>query len=121
MHEAGVYLQAKVDAAKVRLSRDAALVITGADVHIKSLDVDGALVIDVAPGASLVIDGLKVQNKGWKWQALNPNKPMTEEQMIRSACLPHHPSWLNSCQSVCQHGDACGSIYPVLLCDHRQA
>ncbi|BDA43416.1 UDP-sugar pyrophosphorylase [Coccomyxa sp. Obi] len=76
-------LEAKVDAGKVRLSKDAALVINGADVHIKSLDLDGALVIDTAPGASLVIDGLKVQNKGWKWQALNPNKPMTEEQMIR--------------------------------------
>ncbi|CAL8468610.1 g8150 [Coccomyxa elongata] len=76
-------LEAKVDAEKVRLSKDAALVINGADVHIKSLDLDGALVIDTAPEASLVIDGLKVQNKGWKWQALNPNKPMTEEQMIR--------------------------------------
>lgn len=33
--------------------------------------------------AKLVVDGLKLQNKGWKWQALKPEKPMTEEQYIR--------------------------------------
>ena len=76
-------MQAKVDAAKVRLSKDAALVINGAQVHIRSLDLNGALVIDAAPGAELVIDGLKVQNKGWTWHALNPEKPSTEEQKIR--------------------------------------
>ena len=117
-------LQAKLDAAKVRLSKDAALVISGADVHIKSLDLDGALVVDAAPGARLVIDGLRVQNKGWKWQALNPNKPMTEEQMIRFACLPHHRSRPTLANQGYQHG---GWMHerPVrdsrLLCDHRQA
>jgi len=77
-------VQAKVNAAKVRLSKDSALVINGgAQVHIKSLDLDGALLIDTAPDTKLVVDGLTLQNKGWKWHALNPDKPMTEEQMIR--------------------------------------
>lgn len=81
-------LQAKVDAAKVKLSKDAALVINGANVHIRSLDLDGALTIDAAPGAKLVIDGLKVQNKGWMYHALNPNKASTEEQKIRCVRSP---------------------------------
>ncbi len=122
MHEAELCLQAKVDAAKVRLSKDAALVINGADVHIKSLDLDGALVIDAAPDASLVIDGLKVQNKGWKWQALNPNKPMTEEQMIR--CLPPASPLMAQYLPISMSTwrmDALGSMDSVLLCNHRQA
>ncbi|EIE22423.1 UDP-sugar pyrophosphorylase 1 [Coccomyxa subellipsoidea C-169] len=76
-------LEAKIDAASVRLSKDAVLVINGAGVRIKSLDLDGTLVIDAAPGAEVVLDGLKAQNRGWKWQALNPNKEMTEEQAMR--------------------------------------
>ena len=39
----------------------------------------------------MTVDGLALRNAGWKWQALNPNKPMTEEQAIRCAracCLP---------------------------------
>jgi UDP-sugar pyrophosphorylase len=77
-------MQAKVTAKEVRLSKDAALVIDGgAHLRINSLDLDGALVVDTAPEAHLTIDGLRVQNAGWKWQALKPDKPMTEEQFIR--------------------------------------
>lgn len=36
-------------------------------------------------GAHVTVDGLALKNAGWKWQALNPNKPMTEEQAIRCA------------------------------------
>lgn len=89
-------VQAKVNAAKVRLSKDSALVINGgAQVHIKSLDLDGALLIDTAPDAKLVVEGLALQNKGWKWHALNPDKPMTEEQMIR--CLSGCSNLVLSC------------------------
>jgi len=40
------------------------------------------------PGAHLTVDGLALRNAGWKWQALNPAKPMTEEQAIRRAPPP---------------------------------
>jgi hypothetical protein len=40
------------------------------------------------PGAHLTVDGLALRNAGWKWQALNPAKPMTEEQAIRRAPAP---------------------------------
>ena len=75
--------QEKVAAANVRLSASSALVISGADVSIRGLDLDGAVVVEAAPGARVVIDGAHVRNGGWKWQALKPEKPMTEEQFIR--------------------------------------
>jgi UDP-sugar pyrophosphorylase len=76
-----------VDAAEVRLSASSALVVNGAGVRIKSLDLDGAMVVDAAPGAAVCIDGARVRNAGLKWQALKPEKPMTEEQFIRCARL----------------------------------
>lgn len=73
-----------MNAKGVRLSKESALVINGGqNVRINSLDLKGTLVVETAPEARLTIDGLKVQNAGWKWQALNPDKPMTEEQFIR--------------------------------------
>ena len=36
-------------------------------------------------GAHVTVDGLALKNAGWKWQALNPDKPMTKEQAIRCA------------------------------------
>lgn len=76
-------LQAKVKGTSVRLSKDSALVIEGADIELKSLDLEGALVLQTSRNAKLIVDGLKLQNGGWKWQALKPDKPMTEEQYIR--------------------------------------
>ena len=79
-------LQEKVQAEQVRLGQDAVLVVKGKDVAIKFLGLDGALVIDVAAGASLTVDGAVIKNRGWAWQ---PNKegpgkkPATEEQAIR--------------------------------------
>ena len=70
----------------MHLSKDAVLVLQGSKIKIKSLDLDGAMVAEVGPHASLVVDGAKVQNRGWAWQ---PNKegpgkrPATEEEAIR--------------------------------------
>ena len=67
----------------IHISKDSALVIEGADVELRSLDLDGAMWVEVSPGAKLTVDGAKVHNRGWKWRALNPDKAMTEEQYIR--------------------------------------
>ena len=72
----------------MRLSASSALVISGADVSIRGLDLDGAMVVEAGPGARVVIDGARVRNGGWRWQALKPEKPMTEEQSIRCALGP---------------------------------
>lgn len=79
-------MQAKINAAKVELGSNAMLSISGRDVQIKSLVLDGALVAEVGPSASLVIDGAVVKNRSWAWQPVKsgPGKrPATEEESIR--------------------------------------
>ena len=80
-------MQAKVHGPSISISQDSALVIEGASIEVKSLELDGALVLQTSRKAKLVVDGLKLHNRGWKWQALKPDKPMTEEQYIRHAAI----------------------------------
>ena len=51
--------------AQVSVTERSSLVVAG-DVTIEHLDVDGALVVQVAPGAKLTIRSLVVRNSGWK-------------------------------------------------------
>lgn len=55
-----VWLQAKVSGAGVKLGKDSVLVIEGAGVDVRRLQLEGALTIRAAPGAQVIIDGLKV-------------------------------------------------------------
>ena len=80
-------MQAKVKPARLRVSARSVLVINAPDVAMESLVLDGALVVDAVPGASVTIDGLSVDNSGWKWMALKPDKPMKEEWAIRWGLL----------------------------------
>lgn len=82
----------------MQISKDSALVIEGANIELRSLDLDGTLWLHVSCEAKLIVDGLKLRNAGWKWWALNPDKPMTEEEYIRYESL----SW---CCEHC-HGSA---------------
>ena len=75
--------QAKVKAARLRISQRSVLIVNGAHVSVDSLVLDGALVVDAVPEAHVRIDGLSVENKGWRWMALKPDKPMKEEWAIR--------------------------------------
>ena len=68
---------------KIHISKDSALVIEGASIELRSLDLDGAMSVRASGGARLVVDGAKERNRGWRWQALEPNEPMSEEQYIR--------------------------------------
>lgn len=43
--------QAKVNAGRVRIAADSALVVTGEGVRLEALDLDGALVLAASPGA----------------------------------------------------------------------
>eukprot|EP00465_Bigelowiella_longifila_P011361 CAMPEP_0185265894 /NCGR_PEP_ID=MMETSP1359-20130426/29179_1 /TAXON_ID=552665 /ORGANISM="Bigelowiella longifila, Strain CCMP242" /LENGTH=205 /DNA_ID=CAMNT_0027855427 /DNA_START=136 /DNA_END=753 /DNA_ORIENTATION=+ len=51
---------------KVSVSRKSTLHLEGRDIEVKSLDLDGTLIVKAVPGAHVVIDGLKVENEGWK-------------------------------------------------------
>lgn len=68
--------------------------IEGTNIELRSLDLDGTLWLQVSCKAKLIVDGLKLKNAGWKWWALNPDKPMTEEEYIRyeslSGCCGHY-------------------------------
>ena len=51
--------------AQVSVAEGSSLVVAG-DATIEHLDVEGALVVLVEPGASLTIRSLVVRNSGWK-------------------------------------------------------
>ena len=67
----------------LRISQRSVLVINAPKAEIRDLVLDGTLLVDAAPEAEVLIDGLHVENKGWRWMALKPDKPMTEEMAIR--------------------------------------
>ena len=68
---------------KIHISKDSALVIEGAGIELRRRDLVGPLLGRAWGGARLVVDGAKERNRGWRWQALKPDKPMSEEQYIR--------------------------------------
>lgn len=61
------------------------LYINHFDVQVQSLDLDGALVVEAEPGASITIDGLQVHNRGWEWQPLKEGNSAAEHERIRYA------------------------------------
>jgi len=75
----------------VRLSARSALVLRG-DVRLEELSLDGALVITAAPGAHVIVRGLRVANAGWDWVALTPEEEAAapEEQRIRGFKVVRH-------------------------------
>ncbi|KAL3138028.1 hypothetical protein ABBQ38_005262 [Trebouxia sp. C0009 RCD-2024] len=69
--------------ARIHLHRNAMLYIDHFDVQVQSLDLDGALVVEAQPGASVTIDGLQVHNRGWEWQPLKEGNSAAEHEKIR--------------------------------------
>jgi UDP-sugar pyrophosphorylase len=59
------------DPRAVRISDRSVLLVEGGGVTVKSLDLDGTLVVRAAPGAKVVIDGLVVKNEGWALETLS--------------------------------------------------
>ncbi|KAL3907249.1 MAG: hypothetical protein SGILL_008948, partial [Bacillariaceae sp.] len=50
---------------KVKISARSTLVVRGSGVTIESLDLDGALIVDVDKDETAVVRDLQVKNKGW--------------------------------------------------------
>ena len=75
--------QAKAKPACMRISQRSVLAINGPNVQVMALVLDGTLLVDAVPEAQVTIDGLSVNNEGWRWMGLKPNKPMTENMAIR--------------------------------------
>ena len=72
------------------VSDRSSLVVKGNDIVIESMDIDGALVLDVCDGASLTVDGLKVQNKGWTLEELPEGQDVPESVSIRGYTMAKH-------------------------------
>eukprot|EP00754_Rhynchopus_humris_P040033 Rhum_TRINITY_DN23090_c0_g1::Rhum_TRINITY_DN23090_c0_g1_i1::g.177091::m.177091/K12447/USP; UDP-sugar pyrophosphorylase len=72
----------------ITLSARSTLVVEGKDVVIKSLHLDGALIIKAADGVRVVIDGLRVVNKGWEFVDSAPDAP--EHVAIRGYTVRKH-------------------------------
>jgi len=81
------------DAAQLRIASGASLEIRGRDILIEALDVEGALRVEVADGASLRIARLRVRNRGHEFVALTEDEQAgaaSEELRIRGYRLVRH-------------------------------
>ena len=78
--------------ADISVTARSTLVVRGAAVEIHALELDGALVIEVADGASLVINSLAVKNDGWEFRELSDDEQAREEEAtaIRGYRLVRH-------------------------------
>lgn len=75
---------AKVGGAeKCSISDRSSVILDGHHLTIKNLEVDGALVIRCGPQTHVTVDGLKVENKGWVLEELDPSKEYEETTSIR--------------------------------------
>lgn len=68
---------------KVHLHCDAMLCINHPEVYVRSLDLDGALVVEGQHGSTITIDGLQIHNEGWEWQSLSEGNSAAEHEKIR--------------------------------------
>lgn len=69
----------------IKISNSSTLVIDGSDVTVTSLNLNGALVLNVADGAKVTVEGLTVNNAGRCFCALPAAAP--EELAIRGYAL----------------------------------
>jgi len=77
-------LQSKVGGAeRCSITERSSVVLDGHHITIKNLEVDGALVIRSSDDTDVTVDGLKVNNKGWALEELDPSKEYEENVRIR--------------------------------------
>ena len=74
---------------QIKISQKSALYLDGTNVVVKSLDLDGALVVQACDGANVTIEG-RISNKGWEWQELEDGKEYPEEVTIRGYTKVEH-------------------------------
>ena len=72
------------------ITKRGSLVLDGHHLTIKDLSVDGALVIRAGEQSHVTVDGLKVENKGWELQELDPAVEYPEHVRIRGYTMVKH-------------------------------
>mmetsp|Transcript_6716 Transcript_6716/g.16439 ORF Transcript_6716/g.16439 Transcript_6716/m.16439 type:complete len:213 (+) Transcript_6716:1675-2313(+) len=85
----------------VKISTNSTLVLEG-DITIKSLDLNGTLIVTAAPGASVVIDGEKVSNDGYQFKMLDDpeDKSVDEKFRIRGYVLDEKAATKYTCDKA---------------------
>lgn len=74
----------KLGKGPIKVSERSSLVLDGPDIHVESLELDGALVIHAVPGAKVHIKNLSVKNKGWDFKEIDVNdKKIPQKYLIR--------------------------------------
>ena len=73
-----------------KVTQRSSLVLEGHNLVIKNLDLDGALVIRAGEDCHVLVDGLKVQNKGWELEENDPEKEYEETVSIRGYTINKH-------------------------------
>jgi UDP-sugar pyrophosphorylase len=88
----GISQQEYVEKVKGPLSvtRNSCLVLEGHHLTIKSLQVDGSLVIRTGEDSHVTVDGLVVKNKGWELKELDPSMEYPEHVRIRGYTMTKH-------------------------------
>lgn len=76
----------------LKVSERSSLILEGHHLNIKQLELDGALVIRTGEETHVTVDGLKVSNKGWEFEDLDPNKDYPEHVRIRGYTMKKHES-----------------------------
>jgi UDP-sugar pyrophosphorylase len=78
--------------AAIDISAKSSLLVDGENITLQALSLDGALVIHAVPGAHVKVDGLRVQNAGWRFKELTPEEEKSVEQKyaIRGYTLQRH-------------------------------
>jgi UDP-sugar pyrophosphorylase len=77
-------------AESVSISKDSSVVLEGHNLTVKSMQVNGALVIRAGPESHVTVDGLIVENKGWELQELDPAQTYPEHVQIRGYTMVKH-------------------------------
>ena len=77
---------------RISITSRSTLVVSGQNVIIEELDLDGALVIQVEAGGKLTIKSLKVVNQGWTFTELDDASQATAEEQtaIRGFTISKH-------------------------------
>ncbi|GKY97217.1 hypothetical protein MPSEU_000680100 [Mayamaea pseudoterrestris] len=74
----------------VKISERSSVVLGGHHLTIKSLEVDGALILRCGPESYVTVEDLQVQNKGWDLTPLDPSKDYPEHVKIRGYTMTKH-------------------------------
>jgi UDP-sugar pyrophosphorylase len=77
----------KINGAGVSVSDKSTLVLGGAGITLTGLELDGALIVNCAPGAKVEVKDSKVCNKGFSFVPIDDKTGVAEQYLIRGYTL----------------------------------